>query len=184
MKLLLSKIAFYMIAVYFLVAINSCDKIPLDPDNPDLTVSEMVKGYFSGDGKYMPANVSIGATYTCTTPNWATYLQSGFVTAIVTSINDNTINITLAGGIYANRFNKTFTVFKNGNEISDASGAIKYFINTEILQIAFSNTRIDTGNGCFALNEYYYVVGGAITSPPTPNIKYYSKERWEFTGTK
>ena len=153
--------------------------------NVTLSLSQKVAGNYSGNGKYMPADQSLGPnTYECTVPDWESFLQSGPATAIVSSINDTTVHIVLSGGIYSNSFNKNLILSGNGNEISDENGIVAFFIDTNSLQISFSNIVWVGGSECVPVNKYYRVFDGIITYPPTPNHIYTSIETWEFNGNK
>lgn len=183
----MKKIPFSGLLIYILLAIMGCTKseTPIDPIAPEKTLSEIVSGNYSGNGKYMPHLKSLGPnTYDCSVPDWASYLKTGSASANVSSINDSTINIALSGSIYLTGFNKDLKLIKNGNQIYDPAGILKFFIDTKSLQVAYSMPIIVFGPGCNSVNSYYYVVEGAISVPPTPRYSYTSIGAWEFNGTK
>lgn len=183
----MTKISNYGILIYILLTITGCTKSENSNDSSvkEKPLSEIVSGNYTGNGKYMPHLKSLGAnTYDCTVPDWAALLKTGSASAIVSTINDSTINISLSGSIYLTGFNKNLTLRKNGNKIFDPSGILKFFIDTKSLQVAYTVPIIVFADGCKSVNSYYDVDEGAITVPPYPRYSYTSIGNWEFSGTK
>lgn len=183
---LIKNLHMYLITGFVLI-LSSCtpNRDTGSPNTNNTTLAQIVTGTYSGSGKYMPHLQTIGTkTLTCIVPDWVGTLKSGTAATIVSIINDSTVNVVLTGSIYSNSFNSNFILVKNGNEVSDRRGNIKYYIDTKSLQFAFSNTIIQVGGGCTAVNKYYYVSEGPITVPATPRYSYASIGNWEFIGKK
>ena len=177
----------YLIFVYFLAGIYSCTESPVDPGqqkHADIPLSELVAGIYTGNGKFMPHLQSLGKTYECSIPDWQSLLKSGTAKAVVNSINDSTINIVLSGNIYSTGFSRNFKLHKNGTQIADSMGIIKFYINTNSLQLNEFSPYIRTSGSCIPINEYYSVSEGLIGSPPYPRFSYTSIGSWEFIGSK
>lgn len=99
------KIGFFT-ALLFLSLSCTKDEYSSDEKSVNLTVAQTLEGSFSGNGKYMPGNIKLGTFTTCQEPPWSSYQKFGNTNAIISVINDSTVNIKLTGSIYNNSFNK------------------------------------------------------------------------------
>ncbi|MEX8547662.1 MAG: hypothetical protein V5804_08680 [Mucilaginibacter sp.] len=169
------------------ILISSCcntNKCNVSPEGGlNLTVAQTIEGSFSGSGKYMPGSIKLGTYNTCQEPPWVLYQKSGNATAIVSVVNDSTVNVKLTGSIYSNSFNKIYTVRKNGNVISSADKVVTYYISTKSLNVFLRGSYIAT-SGCFTGANYFYAFEGLVATPPYKTYIFTSLEVFEFTGTK
>ncbi|MEI7525764.1 MAG: hypothetical protein WCJ95_15590 [Mariniphaga sp.] len=156
--------------------------VPVTPQTTSL--STQVVGTYTGTGHYMPGSKLIGdKTFTCTVPDWAQLLKSGTGSAIVSAVNDSTVNITLSGGIYSTQFSENFGLRKNGYQIYALSPQrINFYSDTKSLELAFTiNTVTFISPDCVPVNKYYSPI---VTYTGGPSFSYTSEENWEFTGKK
>ncbi len=172
------------ILILALVLFSSCNDKVVNPDGAtNITIAQTIEGSFSGSGKYMPGNIKLGTYNTCQEPPWASYQKSGNASAVVSVVNDSTVNVKLTGSIYSNSFNKNYIVRKNGNLISSIDKVIIYYISTKSLNV-FLRASYIASSGCFSGANYFYAFEGITSTPPYTNYNFTSLEVFEFTGIK
>lgn len=170
--------------VFMLFVRANCKKETNNNTTVNLSIAQIVEGGFSGSGKYMPGNVKLGTFNSCQEPPWSSYQKTGSTTAIISSVNDSTVNVKLTSSIYSNSFNKDYILRKNGNIISSTDKVLTYYISTKSLSI-FLRASYVASSGCFTGANYFYAFEGFSVAPVNATTYIFtSLEVFEFTGSK
>lgn len=163
---------------------SGCDPAQVsDPDDPDNSISEVVSGVYSGNGTFMPNHVLISKTEVCSVPAWESLVKKGTASAIVSAVNDSTVNIALNGEVYLTNLSRNFVLKRSGNQVSDQAGKLVFYISTRSMQIDVTSEGFYyLDPECKSNSKYYFVSVGPVGTPPYPRFNYYSVGHWEFTG--
>lgn len=149
-----------------------------------LPAADKIAGMFSGTGKYLPGDISLGNTFACVAPpmDYQLKYQSGAATVNITKLTDSTITITLLTGPFPQDKYTSLIVKENGNVIS--LGSLGYY-DTDTRALSFSGTAPNFNysylKNCKTGLPYYY----STSAVPDPNqVAHFTIKRYEFGGVK